>query len=49
MNGPAWLEELQALVARFAERGVGPDLAALTMAELWGVYMFLRAVAERGG
>jgi hypothetical protein len=36
------------LAARLGH-GVGPDLGALTMAELWGVYLFLRALAEKGG
>ena len=45
MNAPAWLEDLQALAARFAALGIGPDLAALTLAEAWGLYRFLRRVA----
>lgn len=46
MNGPAWLEDLQALAARCAGLGIGPDLAALTLAEAWGLYRFL---ARMGG
>jgi hypothetical protein len=30
----AWLERLQSLVARFSELGMGPDLAALSAADL---------------
>lgn len=48
MNRPAWLDELELLVIRYGN-AIGPDLAALTMAELWGVYLFLRALTERGG
>ena len=48
MNRPAWMEELAFLAARYCSV-VGADLAALTLAELWGVYLFLRTWAERGG
>ena len=48
MNAPAWLEDLQALAARFAGLGIGPDLAALTLAEAWGLYQFLSRVAGGG-
>jgi hypothetical protein len=42
---PAWLTDLQALAARFSGLGIGPDLAALTLAEVWGLYRFLTGVA----
>lgn len=45
---PGWLAELQALAARCGG-GLGADLAAMSLAELWGVYAFLRARTERGG
>ena len=45
MNAPAWLEDLQALAARFAGLGIGPDLAALTLAEAWALYRFLARMA----
>ena len=48
MNAPAWLEDLQALAARFAGLGIGPDLAALTLAEAWGLYRFLARIAGSG-
>ena len=48
MNAPAWLEDLQALAARFAGLGIGPDLAALTLAEAWGLYRFLARIAGGG-
>lgn len=47
MSRPAWIDELQALAARYG-CGLGVDLAALSMVELWGVYAFLRAWMERG-
>lgn len=48
MNGHAWLEDLQALAARFVGLGIGPDLAALTMAEAWGLYRYLTRLAGGG-
>lgn len=39
-------ERAQALAARFPWLGLGPDLAALGLADLWGVYRFLRRIAE---
>lgn len=48
MSRPYWIAELEALAAGIGA-GVGADLAALTLAELWGVYVFLRALAETGG
>ena len=48
MNAPAWLEDLQALAARFAGLGIGPDLAALSLAEAWGLYRFLARIAGGG-
>ena len=46
MRPAAWLEDLHALAARFAWLGIGPDFAALTLAEAWGVFVFLRRLAE---
>ena len=46
MRPAAWLERLQCLVARFPELGMGADLAALTAADLWGLYRFLSRVAD---
>ena len=48
MNGPQWLEDLQALAARCTGLGIGPDLAALTLAEAWGLYRFLSRMAGCG-
>ena len=41
MNNEAWLERLQELCNRFACLGISPDLAALSLIELWGLYLFL--------
>ena len=46
MSAAAWLQDLQALAARFSGYGVGPDLAALSLAEAWGLYVFLHKLAQ---
>ncbi|MBB5203936.1 hypothetical protein HNQ51_001229 [Inhella inkyongensis] len=46
MKAPDWLEQLQSLAARFPEAGIGPDLAGLALADLWGVYRPLVRLAE---
>jgi hypothetical protein len=48
MKRPAWIDELEALAARFGG-AVPADLASLTLAELWGLYGFLRSWLESGG
>ena len=46
MSAPAWLAGLRVLAARYGALGITPDLAALTLAEAWGVFVFLRRLAE---
>ena len=46
MTPPDWLERLQCLAVRFPQLGLGPDLAGLAAADLWGVYRFLQRMAE---
>ena len=43
MNALWWYPRLQELAARFSS--TGPDLASLTLAELWGVYYLLCRLA----
>ncbi len=40
----ALLQRAQALAARLSWLGAGPDLAALSLADLWGIYRFLTRV-----
>lgn len=40
MKSAAWLERLQWLAAHFPESGIGPDLATLSTADLYGVFRF---------
>lgn len=44
-----WTVELQMLLVRFSSYGAGHDLAALTLAERWGLYCYLRRIAAGGG
>jgi hypothetical protein len=46
MNNDAWLERLQTLSIRFAHLGVCSDLAAMSLIELWGVYLYLARLAD---
>lgn len=46
MSRPAWLYELDELLVRFSGLGIGADIAAMGLYELWGVYCFLRRLAE---
>lgn len=41
MNNLDWIERLQMLCNRFSYLGIGADVAALTVTELWGLYRFL--------
>jgi hypothetical protein len=40
-NPETWLERLQAFCARFSHLGMGADMAALSLCELWGLYCYL--------
>ena len=43
-----WLVELQSLAVRFSDYGIGPNLTGLTLAQAWGLLMFLRRLAGEG-
>lgn len=45
IRAASWIEELQTLAVRFSGYGIGPDLAGLTLAQAWGIFMFLRRLA----
>jgi hypothetical protein len=47
MRPPAWLDRLQCLAQRLPGLGVGPDLFALSTAELWALYRFLSRMAAQ--
>jgi hypothetical protein len=40
------LARAQSLAMRFSHLGIGQDLAALSLADLWGVYRFLQRLAN---
>ena len=45
MTGASRLNGICGPLARFAEHGVGTDLAAMCLTELWGVYRLLSNMA----
>jgi hypothetical protein len=47
MKPLSWMQDLHALAARLAHLGVTADLGCLTVAELWGVYLFLQRQLSR--
>jgi len=42
MSRPDWQDELNAMLWRFSGMGITPDIAAMTLAELWGIYCLLK-------
>lgn len=46
MNGLRWLGELNGLLVRYSDMGIGADTSAMGLMELWGLYCFLRRLAE---
>lgn len=46
MNGEPWLDELSMLLERFSGLAISADIAALSLCELWGMYCYLRHLAE---
>lgn len=41
-----WLQNVSSLVYRTQELGVTPDLASLSLCDLWGLYCYLRRIVE---
>lgn len=48
MNNLDWLERLEMLCNRFSHLGIGADLAALSLIEARGLYLFLSHLADGG-
>ena len=46
MNNETWLERLQSISVQFSHLGIGADLTALSLIELWGLYLFLSRLAD---
>ncbi len=46
MNNLDWKERLQYLSARFSHLGIGADIAALSIFEAWGLYLYLSRLAD---
>lgn len=49
MNDETWLERLQTLSERFSYLGIGADMAALSLIELWGLYCYLSRLVDGQG
>lgn len=43
-----WLLRLYCLAARHSDRGACSDLAAMSLADLWGLYQLLTRIADGG-
>ena len=43
-----WPDQLRGLAFRFSAYGIGPELAGLTLADAWGLFLFLRRLAGGG-
>ena len=48
MTGNDWLERLCSLAYRVESLGVVPDVAALSLCELWALYLFLMRLVDGG-
>ena len=46
MNNNNWLNDLLDLVTRFSHLNIDVDIASLTIAELWALYLHLNRLAE---
>lgn len=49
MNSETWIERLQTLLGRFSHLGIDAGIAALSIIELWGLYLFLSRLADSHG
>ncbi len=48
MKHDTWLEHLEMLSIRFSHLGIGADIAAMSLVELWTVYRYLLRLAAGG-
>ena len=46
MSNETWQERLQMLSVRYSHLGIGADMAALSIVEAWGLYLFLSRLAD---
>jgi hypothetical protein len=42
----SWLGRLQTLCEEFSHLGIGADIAAMSLIELWGLYRYLSRLAD---
>jgi len=46
MHNEHWLERLETLMAQFSYLGISADIAALSIAELWALYLHLSRLVD---
>ena len=46
MHSETWQGRLQTLCVRFSHLGMDTDMAALSLIEAWGLYLFLLRFAD---
>ena len=46
MQSNNWLERLETLLERFSYLGIGADIAAMSLFELWALYLLLSRMVE---
>lgn len=42
----AWPDRLEMLLVRFSHLGIGPDVASLSLIELWSLYCYLSRLVD---
>ena len=45
MDNEQWLQDLRRLLGRFSGMCINPDIPAMALCELWGVYCLLKRLA----
>jgi hypothetical protein len=46
MMRPTWINDLNGLIVRFSYLGITNDVGTMSIIELWGVYCYLKRIAE---
>jgi len=46
MDHKDWVERLEMLLVRFSHLGIGADVAALSLFELWSLYLYLSRLMD---
>jgi hypothetical protein len=46
VRADSWQDELNRLLVRFSGLGIGADIGAMCLIELWGIYCLLKRLSE---